>query len=281
MMGAPFEICSKRSVVAVLASGVVISLTALTGGIAPAFAKPDTDQVVTTTAPAPEPKVAGAGRGRGPSHEATTAEGAGNRCRWPRASSRHRRHSRRSNHRPTGHAGPTGNAATTAPVVTAVAPASPTTAVNPPVTKVETPAPRVVAPPSSEPSSVTSTATARARRPVSLRPSSPCQQRSRNQRRPGRCPRPRRWSRRARQTTCRRRAVLRRHRPSGAATPGSESKASEPKVSAAEGSSRCNTGRTDRLCLAGREGHREVGTADPAGAQRGCRSSPATRNPLR
>ncbi|MCW2562768.1 MAG: hypothetical protein JWQ31_1328, partial [Mycobacterium sp.] len=56
-MSAPFEICSKRSVVAVLASGVVISLTALTGGIAPAFAKPDTDQVVTTTAPAPEPKV--------------------------------------------------------------------------------------------------------------------------------------------------------------------------------------------------------------------------------
>src|SRR5258708_11455083 len=56
-MGAPLEICSKRSVVAVLASGVVISLTALTGGIAPAFAKPDTDTVVTTTAPAPEPKV--------------------------------------------------------------------------------------------------------------------------------------------------------------------------------------------------------------------------------
>ena len=49
-MGAPLEICSKRSVVAVLASGVVISLTALTGGIAPAFAKPDTDQDVTTYA---------------------------------------------------------------------------------------------------------------------------------------------------------------------------------------------------------------------------------------
>src|SRR6478735_11458068 len=52
----PLELCSKRGVVAVLATGVVISLTALTGGIAPAFAKPDTDQVVTTTAPAPEPK---------------------------------------------------------------------------------------------------------------------------------------------------------------------------------------------------------------------------------
>src|SRR3954453_16023155 len=56
-MRAPLEICSKRSVVAVLASGVVISLTALTGGVAPAFAKPDTDQVVTTTFPVPEPKV--------------------------------------------------------------------------------------------------------------------------------------------------------------------------------------------------------------------------------
>src|SRR5256885_16669404 len=55
-MRAPLEICSKRGAVAVLASGVVISLTALTGGIAPAFAKPNTDQVVTTTAAAPEPK---------------------------------------------------------------------------------------------------------------------------------------------------------------------------------------------------------------------------------
>ena len=54
-MRAPLEICSKRSVVAVLASGMVISLTALTGGIAPAFAKPDTDPVVTTTMPVPEP----------------------------------------------------------------------------------------------------------------------------------------------------------------------------------------------------------------------------------
>ena len=39
-MRAPLRICSRRSVVAVLASGVVISMTALTGGIAPAFAKP-------------------------------------------------------------------------------------------------------------------------------------------------------------------------------------------------------------------------------------------------
>ena len=69
-MGAPLEICSKRSVVAVLASGVVISLTALTGGIAPAFAKPDTDTVVTTTVPAPEPKVAAPEATEAPSQEA-------------------------------------------------------------------------------------------------------------------------------------------------------------------------------------------------------------------
>jgi len=69
-MSAPFEICAKRSVVAVLASGVVISLTALTGGIAPAFAKPDTDTVVTTTVPAPEPKVAAPEATEAPSQEA-------------------------------------------------------------------------------------------------------------------------------------------------------------------------------------------------------------------
>src|SRR5262245_33701192 len=69
-MGAPLEICSKRSVVAVLASGVVISLTALTGGIAPAFAKPDTDQVVTTTAPAPEPKAQVPDEAEATTHEA-------------------------------------------------------------------------------------------------------------------------------------------------------------------------------------------------------------------
>ena len=39
-MRAPLETCSRRTVVAVLASGIVISMSALTGGIAPAFAKP-------------------------------------------------------------------------------------------------------------------------------------------------------------------------------------------------------------------------------------------------
>ena len=55
-MGAPLEFCSKRSVVAVLASGVVISLTALTGGIAPAFADPKIEPVVPTTITVPEPE---------------------------------------------------------------------------------------------------------------------------------------------------------------------------------------------------------------------------------
>jgi hypothetical protein len=56
-MGAPWEICRKRSVVAVLASGVVISLTAMTGGIAPAFADPKTDPVApATTVVVPEPQ---------------------------------------------------------------------------------------------------------------------------------------------------------------------------------------------------------------------------------
>jgi hypothetical protein len=56
-MGAPLEICSKRNAVAVLATGVVISLTALTGGLAPAYAKPDDKPVVPTTiVPVPEPE---------------------------------------------------------------------------------------------------------------------------------------------------------------------------------------------------------------------------------
>ena len=39
-MRAPIRNCFRRSTVAVLASGVVISMSALTGGVAPAFAKP-------------------------------------------------------------------------------------------------------------------------------------------------------------------------------------------------------------------------------------------------
>jgi hypothetical protein len=56
-VGTSLEVCSKRGLVAVLASGVVISLTALTGGIAPAFGQPGDDSGVTTTVVAPEPEV--------------------------------------------------------------------------------------------------------------------------------------------------------------------------------------------------------------------------------
>lgn len=57
-MGAPLEFCSKRGVVAVLASGIVISLTALTGGVAPALAQPGSDDSSgpTTTIVTPTPK---------------------------------------------------------------------------------------------------------------------------------------------------------------------------------------------------------------------------------
>ncbi len=74
-MGAPFEFCSKRGVVAVLASGVVISLTALTGGIAPAFAQPGKDQVLTTTV-APEPEAPVPSRKRRASRSTVTGQGA-------------------------------------------------------------------------------------------------------------------------------------------------------------------------------------------------------------
>jgi len=56
-VGAPLEFCSKRGVVAVLATGVVISLTALSGGMAPAIAAPGDDSGVTTTVVAPAPEV--------------------------------------------------------------------------------------------------------------------------------------------------------------------------------------------------------------------------------
>jgi hypothetical protein len=55
-MDAPLKTRGRRNVVAVLASGVVISLTAMTTGIAPAFADPKTDPVSPTTIVAvPEP----------------------------------------------------------------------------------------------------------------------------------------------------------------------------------------------------------------------------------
>lgn len=73
-MGAAREEFLRRSMVAGLASTVVISLTALTAGVAPALADPDT--VVTTTAQAPsgsggsEGSGGSGGEGRGGQEEA-------------------------------------------------------------------------------------------------------------------------------------------------------------------------------------------------------------------
>ena len=130
----------------------MISLTALTGGIAPAFAKPDTDQVVTTTVPAPEPKVQAPEETEAPSHEAPPKVPA----TLPVAPSVEAPPQTEQAVEPPA---PPVTQSTTAPVVTPVAPASPTTTASPTVTKVESPAPRVVAPPVSETPSVTSTAT--------------------------------------------------------------------------------------------------------------------------
>jgi len=143
-MGAPLEICSKRSVVAVLASGVVISLTALTGGIAPAFAKPDTDQVVTTTAPAPEPKIQVPDEAEAPAHEAPAPKVPAD---LPAA--------------PSVVAPPPQTQQVVEPVEPVEPPPPPvtqTTTARPPATMIESPEPRLVAPPVSEAPAVTSTA---------------------------------------------------------------------------------------------------------------------------
>jgi hypothetical protein len=165
-MGAPLEFCSNRSVVAVLASGVVISLTALTGGIAPAFAKPDTDQVVTTTVPAPEPKVQAPEEVEAPAQQAPpkapVAPPAAPDVESPPQTQQ-----------VVEPAAPPVTQATTATVVTPVAPASPTTAVNPTVTKAESQAPRAVTPPVSDAPSASSTATVTAQSPASQAPAVP------------------------------------------------------------------------------------------------------------
>jgi hypothetical protein len=163
LMGAPLEFCCSRSVVAVLASGVVISLTALTAGVPPAFAKPDTDQVVTTTVPAPEPKVQAPEETEAPSQAAPPKAPPV----LPEATSVEAPPQTQEAVEPPP---PPATQSTTAPVVTSVAPASPTATPVPPVTKVESPAPRVVAPPVSDPSSVTSTATSQS--PATQAPSS-------------------------------------------------------------------------------------------------------------
>jgi hypothetical protein len=203
-MSAPFEICSKRSVIAVLASGVVISLTALTGGITPAFAKPDNDQVVTTTAPAPEPKVQAPEEIEAPPQQAP-----------PKAPA------------PLQVAPSVESPPQTQQVVEPPPPPVTPSTVNPPVTKVESPAPRVVAPPVSEPPSVTSTAAKQSpATQTSSVPSAPVATSASPTVSVGSVP-----PSSASPVTP----------SSGSATPGSESKASEPKVSAAQCSSAAAT----------------------------------------
>jgi len=234
-MSAPFEICSKRSVVAVLASGVVISLTALTGGITPAFAKPDTDQVVTTTAPAPEPKVQAPEEIEAPPQQAPPKAPAP----LPVAPSVESPPQTQQVVEPPP---PPVTQSTVAPVVTPVAPATPTT-VNPPVTKVESPSPRVVAPPASEPvsepPSVTSTA---AKQSPATQTSAPVATSASPTASVGSVPP-------SAALVVPSSAMDKMPPPgtspvtpsSGSASPGSESKASEPKVSAAQGSSVATT----------------------------------------
>ena len=231
-MSATFEICSKRSVVAILASGVVISLTALTGGVAPAFAKPDTDQVVTTTAPAPEPKVEAPVEVEAPPQEAPPPKEPAPVPASPIIDSPPQ------TQQAVAPPAPPVTQSTAAPVVTAVAPASPTAVVNPPVTKVESAVPRVVAPPTSEAPSVNSTATAQS--PASQSPSAPSTPTSSAAATasvasvpPSAALVPPSSAADAVSPPSSAPATP----SSGSATPGTESKASEPKVGAAQGSS--------------------------------------------
>ena len=236
-MSAPFEICSKRSVVAVLASGVVISLTALTGGIAPAFAKPDTDQVVTSTAPAPEPKVQAPEVVEAPSQEAPLPKLAPVPAPVVEAPPQTQQ-AVEAPAPPVTPPPPPVTQATTAPVVTAIAPASPSTPVNSPVTKTDTPAPRVVAPPTS--ASVTSTATAQS--PATQSSSAPSTSASSAPATASVPPSVALVAPSSASGDASPPSLAPVTPSSGSATPGSESKASEPKVSAAQDPSAVTTG---------------------------------------
>ena len=235
-MRAPLEICSKRSVVAVLASGVVISLTALTGGIAPAFAKPDTDQVVTTTVPAPEPKVQAPEETEAPSHEAPPKVPT----TLPEAPSVEAPPQTQQAVEPPA---PPVTQSTTTPVVTPVAPASPTTTASPTVTKVESQAPRVVAPSVSEAPSVTSTATSQS--PATQAPSASSSPAATSVSPPASVGSVPPSAALVAPSSAMADVPPPSSAPStpssGSATPGSESKASEPKVSASQGSSAVTT----------------------------------------
>lgn len=170
-MGAPLEICSKRGVVAVLATGVVISLTALTGGVAPAFAKPDTEPVITTTAAAPEPKAPVAEETEAPVQQAPP--------KAPAIAPAAPVEQAPQTQQPTQQVvEPVAPAPVTQTTTAVVAPASPTATPAAPapkveaptVTKVEAPAPRAVAPSSDTP---TVTSTVASPSPATQAPSSP------------------------------------------------------------------------------------------------------------
>ncbi len=165
-MGAPLEFCSKRSVVAVLASGVAISLTALTGGIAPAIADPKTEPVVpTTTVPAPEPEVIIPEETKQAEAEAPKPEAPPSApVTLPAPAAVEAPPQTQAPEPP-----PQTVATTTAPVITPVVPASPTTAVDPPDTMAEAPAPRVVAPSIIEQAPATSAE----KSPASVAPATP------------------------------------------------------------------------------------------------------------
>jgi hypothetical protein len=170
-MGAPLQISSQRSVVALLASGLVIALTALTGGLAPAFADPDTDPIApTTSVPAPEPEgitpeettVAEVPSSAAPSSAPVTLP--------PNPTVESPPQTQAPEPPPTVEAPPETQALELPPTVEAPpetpASESPMTAVNPPVTNAEPPAPPDAAPSTTDPAPETSTAHS----PASLAP---------------------------------------------------------------------------------------------------------------
>ena len=160
---APLDIRFRRFFVAGLASGAVISLTALTGGIAPAYAKPHADPVVptTTTVAAPEPEVV-------TPEQTTVAEVPSQPT--PKAPAREQ--APPSVETQASQPPPSPVQTSTAAVVAPSTVATPTAAVTAPVTSAEPPAPRVLAPSSTEPAPESSTEPARESSTESARASS-------------------------------------------------------------------------------------------------------------
>lgn len=182
---APLDSRYSRSVVVALTSGVVISLTALTGGIAPAYAKPPTDPVVptTTTVPAPEPPVVTGEQTmptKAPPQEAPpSSEAPPSKVRVQAPPTVEAPPSQTEVPQTQAQAPQIQTQAPPSPVQTStsavVAPstvATPTTAVNTPTTSAEPPAPRIAAPSSTESatSSAAAPATSSAQSPAILAP---------------------------------------------------------------------------------------------------------------